>query len=650
MKKIVLSLGTLLMATLLMANRPSEVPSKIEQLRSKSWYLTLAGEWKHYLQEHTSQEDSWLQYLVSSKYAGATATEISDIKAEIDARFAKSFSSHYAAFVQHGWNDEGVLSLKSALKVDQSKRISLEDQLVLAELESMNRAQQSIRLFNSGMIHSSTLNYCYNVLMSVAEEGLLITDGVHLTVPIWVLQDVMNVRKDVTILNLELAGGQPDYLERTLAAKGLNGSAGDLLQGLAGEKVYYALTLPRELLNANEENLFIVGLASTSGANDFDHFETLRENIENKFLMDYLTVDFNGEPKAATGQVLATNYIVPLLLLKEFYDDLNDDKRSGELKTQILALAKDTNMQDRVMSILKETEKPVSYKKTELDLKALERNMVPIKGNLYASQYELSNREFWFFMEYLRNNKYTEIYDQAIADLSKFEGLDRTLMGHYLYSPVNFQALKAKRRGGDYLDYPVLEITYETAKVYCEWLTAQYNVQEKRKYQQVKFRLPSKDEWIMSALGYSDFQSWKLNENKIRAKAKEGKAEISTYDLSEHSISYPWGLNAWDLRSKVTNYFDCYLANVRADEEITCPAGMKGDGFTFTSPVGTYFKNQLGLYDVIGNVAEMVNEEGVAMGGSWDDVSDECTINSVQSYEDSNIKVGMRLFMEIIEQ
>ena len=153
----------------------------------------------------------------------------------------------------------------------------------------------------------------------------------------------------------------------------------------------------------------------------------------------------------------------------------------------------------------------------------------------------------------------------------------------------------------------------------------------------------------MAALGYKEFGSWKLKENTVQAKDKEGKGALHPHDLATNTISYPWGLNAWNKRNSITNHNNCFLANINAGDEITCPAGMKGDGFTLTSPAGTYFANKMGLFDTIGNIAEMIDEEGVAMGGSWNHAAEASTIISEYRYEKSDISVGFRLFMEVIE-
>jgi hypothetical protein len=64
----------------------------------------------------------------------------------------------------------------------------------------------------------------------------------------------------------------------------------------------------------------------------------------------------------------------------------------------------------------------------------------------------------------------------------------------------------------------------------------------------------------------------------------------------------------------------------------------------------SYFPNDMGLYDVVGNVAEMISEKGQACGGSWDDLPFQSTIHSIKSYTKPGATIGFRVFMEVLEE
>ena len=81
----------------------------------------------------------------------------------------------------------------------------------------------SARLFSTGLVSQSLLNYSYNVLMSVEENAILFTDSDNTTLPIYLLQDVIGIRRDVTVLNLDMLmedqyrGSKLENLKRVLS-------------------------------------------------------------------------------------------------------------------------------------------------------------------------------------------------------------------------------------------------------------------------------------------------------------------------------------------------------------------------------------------------------------------------------------------------
>ena len=64
-----------------------------------------------------------------------------------------------------------------------------------------------------------------------------------------------------------------------------------------------------------------------------------------------------------------------------------------------------------------------------------------------------------------------------------------------------------------------------------------------------------------------------------------------------------------------------------------------------------YFEaaEDIGFYNVFGNVAEMTSTEGVAMGGSWKVPNSTKAFAQSFSYEGASAAVGIRMIFEIIE-
>lgn len=658
MKKMILNLwlaGIALGA--FAADEPISIPSKLSELKSKQWYTDAYDRWFNYVSENETDEKGWLQLLRAARYSKVQMDDLEILIKNVDKAVPESSVASYAVFQLERWSPLGIDALSRALEKQSVEDLYLEEEILLEEFKlSGNRSNLSQGIFKKGLITRNTYNYAYNVLMSVGEDGILFTESSHTTIPLWVLQDQMNIRSDVEVINLELATNS-DYLIRKFQKEEIDFEEERMLASLprlnSERDFYYSLTLSNKNVEALQNELFVVGLASQQRSKRLNHYESLRTNLEDRFLLDYLTIDFDGESKTSTGNVLSQNYIVPFILLKEYYDETAQSLKAAEWEDQLIELAQKTNIEDKVLSILdgRESSAP-TYAKVELPLKELEKRMVKVKGNIYASETEISNKEFWFFLDFLYKNGHQEEYEKFKADLTKYDEISRIGLSNFHYSPVNAKYMDskyAKKKGNNNLQYPAMDLTYEAAVTYCNWLTQQYNTQEGRKFSKVEFRLPNKNEWEMAALGYSEFQSWTWEENTVKAQTGL-KGEYVTYQLAKNEVQYPWFTRAWELRNSVKNKKNCYLANVKTKEEIVCPAGIKGDGWSMMSPVATYFSNGMGLYDVVGNVAEMINEEGIAMGGSWNHPSTESTIRSATEYDGPSAWVGFRVFMEVIEE
>jgi len=651
MKKIIIILILGISYQVGATNRPEAIPSKLSEVKASSWYKEKFRSWKTYLEENPEDKAGWVEYFKAGHYGGMPTAELTILSDDIAARFEASSEAYLVKAKLQGWTADGVKYLDRALSGIDKKQL-LPERIMMAEIKGTDRQELTLSLYNSNLVYPSLLNYSYNVLMSVGEDGVLFTEGENTTIPLWILQDVMKVREDVKVLNLDLLSYE-DYQTRKFESIGLKIDHNDLasLPLLNPEaEFFYALTMPRKSLEQIENRLYVVGLTSQLSDEKIDNYALIKENIEERFLLDYLSVDFNGEPKTATGRTLEPNYIVPFMLLKQYYEKIDDPVSAKNWKENILKIADRSQIKARVEMLLKsDVNMSADFKKTTLEIKELDKRMTKVKDNVYASIAELTNKEYEFFLEYFQVNGYTDQYEVAKFDLSKYKGMPLAMMKAYHHS---FN--KSEKGKPLFSDYPAMGMTYEAAKLYCEWLTAQYNVQADRKFKKVKFRLPTRKEWTMAALGYVNFQTWEFEDNIVKARPDgDGKPRLfEEYRIGDYdSVSYPWYHSDWfKHRNAIVNDKGCALANIDMGDKETCFGKLKGDGYIMTSPVMTYFSGDMGLFDVIGNVAEMIDEKGKAMGGSWAHVKGESTITSINNYSGADDRVGFRVFMDVIEE
>ena len=177
-----------------------------------------------------------------------------------------------------------------------------------------------------------------------------------------------------------------------------------------------------------------------------------------------------------------------------------------------------------------------------------------------------------------------------------------------------------------YDNYPVVNITHEAAQIYCEWLTARYKTQDLGlpENMQLTFRLPNRAEWMHAASG------------------------------GNHG-PYAWG-GPYLHNTKgeeLANFLSYGPENISFDPEsetykvVPLPismgvAGAINRSADITAPVRTHAPNGFELYNMNGNVAEMLAKPGVAAGGSWASTGYDIRNESLMTFDGSSPVVGFR--------
>jgi formylglycine-generating enzyme required for sulfatase activity len=646
---------------------PETISPKTKEIKPIVWYSNQAELWKNALHESSSSE-AWINYYAAKRYAQASNEELNKIAADVEASASGSYESLLIQSWNLGFSNEGFQLLTRAYATNPEAEVAFSSMIFLSEfnLDLDKRKEFSKRLWQSGQISSSLLNYSYNVLMSLDQNAILFTEGDNTTIPIFILQDVFNVRRDVSVLNLELIT-QSDYRTRKLSQLNLKlKNPSDDLNALAlkskiceelpeqntGHQFYYALTISKENISTIKDQLYVVGLASQISKDRLDNISLIKKNLEHNFLIDYLIVDFNGENEFATGKILQANYLVPMLMLYEHYKQIGETERIKKLESLLVRIADESGKSSIVNNFLNRDQAEIPFIAYKLDVKNIEGSIKQVKGNLYASDHEVTNEEFNTFLNFLTTNNLKDQYEKYKFDLSNYTEPALSFMKNYS------SQREVSKKEKYFTQYPAVSISYEAAVAYCEWLTDQYNNTANRKFKKIKIRLPDINEWQVAALGYKNFQSWNLDENVVEIilpkndKEVMAKGEAKKFNVKNSDIQYPW-YRAYNYRNKSLNSRGCSLGNFKYPEGFKPCKNTKmntADGFMMMSPVQAYFPNDMGLYDVVGNVAEMTREKGKACGGSWNQAPEESTIRSISEYKEPDSAVGFRIFMEVIEQ
>lgn len=227
---------------------------------------------------------------------------------------------------------------------------------------------------------------------------------------------------------------------------------------------------------------------------------------------------------------------------------------------------------------------------------------VAVNDTLFIDKAEINN---FSWMEYVDYNKrkygiHSQEYLASLPDTLVWEdknSYNKPYVEYYHKHPA-------------YKHYPVVGISYEQAVAFCKWRTEQVNYfinirdgkqiyhpdssfRGKIKYE---YRLPTKQEWEAIALLGNDYKKCK------------SKSVVTENLLREPTINSEEQINNSDI----------------------------------TAPVHSYWPNKLGVYNLKGNVSEMISEKGIAKGGSWRDIEKSVFLLNDFKYDKPSATIGFR--------
>ncbi|NOX90152.1 MAG: hypothetical protein GXO77_14125 [Calditrichaeota bacterium] len=353
----------------------NEKPQKVYRIiyvqKPNEWYLKQAKLWEREVKKNPQNPEAWRNYFLALRYSRPTQftseafknrqEKLKKIIAEMGKSVPDSYEYYYLKYKYYAPYKKADISwLKKAYQLQPEKAELYYDFIVYYAIhDNQPKLKEFLRkLYQSKDIAPGLLNYNYNVLASCEKNAVLFTNGDNDTYPAWILQTVKNVRPDVTVINLNLAMGYPDYLKSLLNKKNIRISADDLkgkkgadfLQELIQQihknyqdiPIYIALTLNANYLKNIEDNLYIVGLAYQYSTDSIDNLAILKMNLEKNLRLDYLKNNWYDEQYLANASIdqINLNYVIVFMKLAEHLNLSGQKDDADYWKNFALRLAK----------------------------------------------------------------------------------------------------------------------------------------------------------------------------------------------------------------------------------------------------------------------------------------------------------------------
>ncbi len=302
--------------------RQAIVPVEDNQF-SNNYYANEASWWRDHLKKNEKDQAAWLNYYKAVRYTNYTEqsrhisktrqAELDELLVKMKKAVPESFAFNYASYLNGNKSNAAFSHLDKAYSQNPYNKELWDDMLSKAVINSdkANTEKFAKQLSDNAIYNASEVSYNRNVLSSVEQNGILITNGNVDTYPILMMQQLQSYRKDVRVVCLEWLGNET--YSNTVAGwldikKTKDIALADILTSKS-TALYVALTLPPDNIKEISKNLYCTGLAMKYSKTSLDNLPVLASNWEKLFEKTNLN----------TNEQLNRNYLVPLVLLKDYY-------------------------------------------------------------------------------------------------------------------------------------------------------------------------------------------------------------------------------------------------------------------------------------------------------------------------------------------
>ncbi|MEM9324551.1 MAG: SUMF1/EgtB/PvdO family nonheme iron enzyme [Bacteroidota bacterium] len=249
-------------------------------------------------------------------------------------------------------------------------------------------------------------------------------------------------------------------------------------------------------------------------------------------------------------------------------------------------------------------------------VKTLDKFVKIPSGNAYVETKSVAVKEFFIAKQEVTNKQYRSFQAQLKAS-GRLEEYNQAMVIGKNWSLANAPAAEDEGYHSHpaYDRFPVVNISHQAAELYCEWLAAALQEEVPMGYE-VTARLPTRAEWIRAARADGEMPyAW----NSPYLTLPNGNYRCNFRRLGPEHIHFNEETGAYEI---VQEY--------------------DGVDVTLSGPVEAYEPNHFGIYNMCGNVAEMIDQEGMAAGGHYNSSGYDVRVESTMPFDGPSPYVGFR--------
>lgn len=361
-----------LLSTTSFAQERQTVYSITQERHEIPWYETQLSLWEKYLKDHQEDAAAWYNYYSAARAIKnlnwenreeykAWGKECTKIANDAYNAVPNSFEANHIIWWDSG-NDESKRSfLMRAHEIDPNDTRAFDDLMIYYEINrDMEKFKElCIKIYESGELPASILNWGYNVLSELDENAIVFTSGDNDTYALWIVQQVKGFREDVTVVNSYLITlkAYQEKIFRELGLREFNGEIEGVHKAIFENKqeipVYVDVCAVRFFeKDSIKDKLYLTGLAYKYCNDEFDNTSIIKRNYEKRYLLDYLTEQFSVHQSDGIAKSFTELYIPSMIKLYKHYRDSEETTKKENLEKLLLKIGEETDQTETIENLI----------------------------------------------------------------------------------------------------------------------------------------------------------------------------------------------------------------------------------------------------------------------------------------------------------
>lgn len=365
---------------------PQKVVSLVKECRSSEWYMEQIKLWKSEIEKNKKNAPAWQYYFAATRMLNITADSNiseadfkklktgSEIIADMEKAIPNTYEFNYCTAWHLGGTAECMTKGFTALKKAEEFKPDSPDlySLLVVHYEKIrdlkNKKYYCEKWYKSNDQSPLLMNFAYNTLTASDDNAIIFTSGDNDTYPMWILQNAMNIKPNIYILNysllfiddyreklfkelnipeLKLDSTDFDMKENENPTYHIFGKFFNHIVKYSNRPIYFSNTCNEELYSTFKNKLYLVGTTCKYSEKDFDNTAVLRNNFENIYLLDNLQHYLIYEPLYNSSYNINTVYLPAIVKLYKHYKLSGDKIKMDKMKNLAISIVNSSVISDK---------------------------------------------------------------------------------------------------------------------------------------------------------------------------------------------------------------------------------------------------------------------------------------------------------------